>query len=149
MSRVWSIVAVLGLVLLPASAQDNGARSVTTTTTIWAGIYTDAQAAQGRKFYPAACADCHGYELEGDPGQGFPALAAPSFMVEWDGQTMADLVRHIHTSPHDNPGDMDAQTAVLLAAYILNRNGVPAGQTPLSPDAKEEAKIRFTRDRPR
>ena len=42
---------------------------------------------------------------------------------------MADLVRHIHTSPHDNPGDMDRDTAVALAAFILNRNGAPSGKS--------------------
>ena len=67
-------------------------------------------------------------------------------MVDWDGQTMADLVRHIHTGLSDKPGDMDAPTAVVLAAFILNQNGVPSGKTPLSTDAREQAKILFTKD---
>jgi mono/diheme cytochrome c family protein len=149
MSRSSLVLAAIALAAAPALAQDNAARAnfvIPTTTNIWAGIYTDGQAAQGHTFYAAACSECHGEQLEGDPDQGFPALAAPGFMVEWDGQTMADLVRHIHTSPHDNPGDMDRVTAVVLAAFILNRNGAPSGKTPLSTDAKEEAKILFTKD---
>jgi mono/diheme cytochrome c family protein len=147
MSRSSLVLAAIALAAALALAQDNAARAnfaILTSTNIWAGIYTDGQAAQGRTFYAAACSECHGGQLEGDPDQGFPALAAPGFMVEWDGQTMADLVRHIHTSPHDNPGDMDPLTAVALAAFILNQNGVPSGKTPLSTDAKEEAKILFT-----
>ena len=152
MSRSSLVLAALALAAAPALAQDNAVRAnfgIPTTTTIWAGIYTDGQAAQGQKFYAAACSECHGEQLEGDPDQGFPALAAPGFMVEWDGQTMADLVRHIHTSLHDNPGDMDPVTAVALAAFILNRNGVPSGKTALSIDAKEQAKILFTEDKPK
>ena len=152
MSRSSLVLAAMALAAAPALAQNNAAPAkfgILTTTTIWAGIYTDGQAAQGRRFYAAACSDCHGEQLEGDPGQGFPALAAPNFMVEWDGQTMADLVRHIHTAPNDNPGDIDRVTAVVLAAFILNRNGVPSGKTPLSTDAKEEAKILFTENKPK
>ena len=151
MSRSWLVLAALALAAAPALAQDNAAGTyygVRTTTTIWAGVYTNEQAAQGQKFYAAACTECHGKQLEGDPDQGFPALAAPSFMVEWDGQTMADLVRHIHTRINDNPGDMDPITAVALAAFILNRNGMPSGKTPLSTNAKEQAKILFTKDKP-
>ena len=146
------VLAALALTAASALAQDNAGRANSAaliTTNIWAGIYTDAQAAQGRKFYTAACSECHGEQLEGDLDQGFPALASPGFMVEWDGQTMADLVRHIHTSPHDNPGDMDRDLAVALAAFILNRNGAPSGKTPLSSDMKEEAKILFTKDKPK
>jgi mono/diheme cytochrome c family protein len=152
MSKSSVVLAAMALATAPALAQDNSAPAnlvILTTTNIWAGIYTDGQAAQGRKFYTAACSECHGEQLEGDLDQGFPALATPGFMIEWDGQTMADLVRHIHTSPHDNPGDMDRDTAVALAAFILNRNGAPSGKNPLSTDAKEEANILFTKDKPK
>ena len=44
---------------------------------------------------------------------------------------------------------MDRVTAVALAAFILNRNGAPSGKTPLSTDAKEEAKILFTEGKPK
>src|SRR5690242_2900660 len=152
MFRPWLVLAAFALASLPALAQGNlsHANSVMlTTTNIWAGVYTDEQAAQGHKFYTAACSECHGDQLEGDPGQGFPGLADAGFMVAWDGQSMADLVQHIHIAPNDKPGDMDQTTAVVLAAFILSRNGVPSGKTPLSTDAKEEAKILFTEVKPK
>jgi mono/diheme cytochrome c family protein len=144
MSRTLLVFAAISLAAPPALAQDNAtpANSIPTTS-IWAGVYTAQQAAQGQKFYAAACSECHGDQLEGDPGQGFPGLAGPTFMVEWDGQTMANLVRHIHTAPNDQPGDMDQTTAVALAAFILNKNGLPPGKIPLSTDEKVEAKILF------
>ena len=149
MSRFSLILAALAVIATPGLAQDNTARNgVAASTNIWAGVYTDAQAAQGQKFYKSACQDCHGEFLQGDPDQGSPGLGTPQFMVEWDGQTMADLVRHIHTLPNDAFGDMDPLTAVQLAAYILQHADVPSGKTPLSTDAKEQAKILFTQFKP-
>jgi mono/diheme cytochrome c family protein len=151
MSRFSLVLAALAVAAAPALAQDNATRAygIPTTTNIWAGVYTDEQAVQGARIYPSACSLCHGKQLEGVPDEGNPALASPGFMVEWDGQTMADLVRHIHIGPSDNSGGMDADTAVALAAFILNQNGVPSGKTPLSTDAKEEAKILFKEQKPK
>ena len=146
MPRFSLVLAALAVVAAPVRAQDNG---ISPTTTIWSGVYSEEQAAQGERLYETACGDCHGKELDGDPGQGFPALASPGFMVEWDRQTMADLVRHMHTRPNDNPGDMDPLTAVQMTAFILKRNGVPSGKTPLSTDVREEAKILFTQEKPK
>lgn len=150
MSPFSLVLAVLTVAAAPALAQENVARlyGVYITTNIWAGIYTDEQAAQGRKFYAAACSGCHGDQMQGDPGDGFPGLAGLKFMVAWDGQTMADLVHHIHAAPNGSPGDVGSRTAVELAAFILNQNGAPSGKIPLSTDEKEEAKILITDHKP-
>ena len=150
MSRFSLVLAALAVAIVPALAQENAGRlyGVLITTNIWTGVYTDQQSARGGAIYTAACSGCHGDHLEGDPGDGFPALANLSFMVAWDGQTVADLVHHIHVAPNDTPGDMDSVTAVELAAFILNRNGVPSGTVPLSTDEKEEARILFTDHKP-
>ena len=146
MARFSLVLMALALAAAPALAQGSG---ILTTTNIWAGIYTIEQAAQGQRFYAAACAECHGKQLEGVPDEGFPALASGGFMVEWDGQTVAALVRHMHTRPSDNPGDMDPDTAVALTAFVLNQNGVPSGKTALSTDPNEQAKILFTQAKPK
>ena len=144
-------VGGLAAAVVPVLAQDTASKSyngIPTTRNIWDGIYTEEQAAQGQAIYAGACGVCHGKQLEGVPDEGNPALAAASFMVEWDGQTMADLVRHIHVAPNDQPGDMDPLTGVALAAFILNQNNVPAGKVPLSTERAEEAKILFTERKP-
>ena len=149
-----TIVAATGFAaafLVPAMAQDTASKSyngIATSRNIWDGIYTDEQAAEGQTIYASGCSVCHGKQLEGVPDEGNPALAANSFMVEWDGQTMADLVRHIHAAPNDRPGDIDPLTGTALAAFILNQNHVPSGKTPLSTDRAEEAKILFTEQKP-
>lgn len=151
MSRFSLVLAVLAVAAAPALARENFARlyGVFITTDIWSGVYTDRQAAQGQKLYAAACSVCHGNQMQGDPDEGFPGLVGLKFLVAWNGQTMADLVRHIHTAPNDNPGDMDPRTAVALAAFILNRNGAPSGKIPLSTNVKQEAKILITDHKPR
>jgi cytochrome c5 len=151
MSKYLVVLAVLALAsatpLAPVMAQDTASKAyngIPTNKTIWEGVYTDEQAAAGQAIYASGCSVCHGKQLEGVPDEGNPALAAPSFMIEWDGQTMADLVRHLHAQPNDNPGDIDPVTGVQLAAFILNMNGVPAGKTPLSTERADQAKILFT-----
>ena len=154
MSRYLVVLAALSLMLVgaPVSAQDTASKAftgITTTRNIWDGIYTDEQAGEGQAIYVSGCSVCHGKQLEGVPDEGNPALAAASFMVEWDGQTMADLVRHIHAAPNDQPGDIDPVTGVALAAFILNQNGVPSGKTALSTDRADQAKILFTERKPK
>jgi|HubBroStandDraft_6_1064221.scaffolds.fasta_scaffold822524_2 hypothetical protein len=151
---MWKYLAVLALLavasatpLTPVLAQDTASKAyngIPTNKTIWDGIYTEDQAAAGQMIYASGCSVCHGKQLEGVPDEGNPALAAASFMIEWDGQTMADLVRHIHAAPNDQPGDIDPLTGVQLAAFILDMNGVPPGKTPLSTNRADEAKILFT-----
>jgi cytochrome c5 len=149
MSNYWLVaIVVVAISSAPAllHAQDTASKAyngIATNRNIWEGIYTDEQAAEGQAIYAGGCSVCHGKQLEGVPDEGNPALAAPSFMVEWDGQTMADLVRHIHAAPNDQPGDIDPLTGVALAAFILNQNGVPPGKTPLATDRAEQAKILF------
>jgi S-disulfanyl-L-cysteine oxidoreductase SoxD len=151
---MWKYLVVLALMALasatpltPVLAQDTASKAyngIAANKTIWDGVYTDEQAAAGQMIYASGCSVCHGKQLEGVPDEGNPALAAASFMIEWDGQTMADLVRHIHAAPNDQPGDIDPLTGVQLAAFILNQNGVPPGKTPLSTNRADEAKILFT-----
>ena len=151
---MWKYLAVLALLAVasatpqtPVLAQDTASKAyngIPTNKTIWDGIYTEDQAAAGQMIYASGCSVCHGKQLEGVPDEGNPALAAASFMIEWDGQTMADLVRHIHAAPNDQPGDIDPLTGVQLAAFILDMNGVPPGKTPLSTNRADEAKILFT-----
>ena len=70
-------------------------------------------------------------------------------MVEWDGQTMADLVRHIHTWPHDNPGDMDRDTRRGAGRLHPESERGAFRQDSAFTDMKEEAKILFTKDKPK
>lgn len=141
-------LVIPGALAQGANTSTAGYLGVRATANIWDGVYSDEQADKGALLYRTACSNCHGKQLEGVPDEGNPALASPGFMVEWDGLTLADLVAHVHVSPHSRPDDMDPLTAVALTAFILNQNGVPSGKTALSTEKSEQGKIAFTQFKP-
>lgn len=151
----WLALALPAMLAAPGllHAQTGGLtlfdRGIEATRSIWDGVYTDAQAARGEKIYRKQCAECHLDFLEGDPSEGPPPLAGDHFMVDWDGLSVADLTRHIHTQPNDDPSDMETDTATDLAAFILQYNKVPSGKSELPADRLVQAQIRMTPRDPR
>jgi mono/diheme cytochrome c family protein len=124
------LIAATGMVLAQAGPS------------IWDGVYTAAQADRGKEAYGQNCARCHGGALEGN--DEIPALAAAHLMVDFDGQTVGDLVQRIQTTmPMDNPGTLNAQTVADIAAFILKSNNLPAGQTEIPADPSAQHTLRF------
>jgi len=116
-------------------------------TTTEEGVYTDAQAKQGKNVYSQNCASCHLDDLSGS-GQALP-LAGDSFMQSWEGQTVDDLYEVIHdTMPQDKPGTLTPDQAVQVISYILQFNKFPAGQTALPTDPAAMKTIVITTKKP-
>ena len=91
--------------------------------------YTPAQAAAGRLAYDAACAVCHGPNLDDGP-LGAP-LKGVAFIDKYGGQSAAVLFDTLRTTmPTANPGSLDAETYAALTAFILGENDVVAGEAP-------------------
>ncbi|HWF64419.1 MAG TPA: cytochrome c [Rhizomicrobium sp.] len=117
------------------------------TKSIWDGAYTTAQAARGKTAYANNCSRCHGSSLEGN--DEIPALASAHLMVDFDGQTVGDLVHRIQsTMPMDNPGTLNMATVTDIAAFILQSNGAPAGNTELPADPSAQTLVRFEAAKP-
>ena len=117
------------------------------TRSIWDGAYTTAQAARGKTAYSQNCARCHGSALEGN--DEIPALNGAHLMVDFDGQTAGDLVHRIQTTmPMDNPGSLNAATVADIAAYILQTNGLPAGNAELPADPSAQSLFHFDAVKP-
>jgi mono/diheme cytochrome c family protein len=113
----------------------------TAPRSIWDGVYTGEQAKRGEDFYPDGCSRCHGDELEGDEA---PALRSEEFLRDWKGLTLGDLFARVKNAmPGDNPGTLTAAQTVDVIAYILSRNHVPAGRTPITTDAQQLRQIRM------
>ena len=141
-------VAASGLFVLTAQKPDPPA------------VFTAAQAEAGRKAFQdkggtsanpeAACAYCHTVALtgrNGDPGElpplsslnpalqkniegmgGIvPPLAGEKFMRVWGAKTTQDLVERIKIA-----AGPDQDTALNLAAYILQFNGAKSGEQALT-----------------
>ena len=96
------------------------------------GAYTPAQAEAGRAAYLQQCAGCHQPDLRGSGDA--PALTGPDFRAKWGPQAVNDLFTHIvrKTMPPTNPGSLGERGTLEVTAYLLQINGAPAGQQPLT-----------------
>ncbi len=112
------------IVLLPAAAGTTAAAQSAN------GLYTAAQAAAGRVVYEQACARCHQANLQGSFEA--PPLAGESFLRFWGELRTRDLHDRISSSmPPDEPALAD-EAYVDVVAYLLQANGAPAGDVPLT-----------------
>jgi S-disulfanyl-L-cysteine oxidoreductase SoxD len=137
-------VVLAGSALIGASS---AVIAQSSTRSIWDGAYTTAQADRGKAAYGQNCARCHGSALEGN--DEIPALAGSHLMVDFDGQTAGDLVHRIQsTMPMDNPGSLNAATTADIAAYILQSNGLPAGNAELPADPSAQSLFHFDAVKP-
>ena len=115
--------AVLGFAGGAADAQE-------TSSSVWDGVYTDAQSARGRAAYAEHCTLCHGTSL-GGVGEA-PALTGARFISDFDGLTLGALFDRIRTTmPLDKPASLQRADYVDILAFMLQFNGFPAGPNEL------------------
>ncbi len=96
--------------------------------------FTHAQAEAGKQAYAENCASCHGDALEGV--RYGPPLKGGAFAEQWSGKPILDLYEYTSTKmPEENPGALAPDVYAATLAYILQQNGVLAGQQPLTATA--------------
>lgn len=101
--------------------------------TIYAGVYTEAQAARGQMIQETECMICH---TVADWGGG-------RLLTSYTGQSLAGLIEHIRsTMPLDGPGRLEYNEYVDIAARILQINRIPPGNTELPADYDALSRIR-------
>jgi len=104
-----------------------------------AAMYTAAQASAGAKAYAKDCSSCHGAKLE---GVSAPALRGGASGLK--GFTVATGFTFVSTQmPAGNPGALSSAEYVNIVAYILSRNGHPAGSVALTAAAAKKSKVQF------
>ena len=110
------------------------------TISAFSGIYSDPQAARGKAAYDAACAHCHGTNLQGE--QLGPALNGQSFTARWTNQSLDQMLQVIRqTMPKEAPDSLGTQTYVDIISYMLKVNGGRPGATELPPDQSRLSQI--------
>jgi mono/diheme cytochrome c family protein len=96
--------------------------------------YTAAQAQEGEQSYQTACETCHLSDMRGSGDA--PPLAGPSFARRWNGRPFAELPRFMREHmPRTIPGVLNDRTYLAVAAYVLAKNGVTTGESPLTFEA--------------
>jgi mono/diheme cytochrome c family protein len=122
MQRTVGVLAVLGFVGAVAYAVV-GAQAQAS-----AGVYTDEQATRGQAMYLETCAVCHGDDLEGYAPN--PPLSGQFFVGGWEGKMLWELFdKTIASMPATAPGTLTPEQTADIMAYVLKRNGYPAGTT--------------------
>jgi mono/diheme cytochrome c family protein len=119
MKRTGALVAALALLslgaALPAFAQTD--ERVTTLD----GVYTEEQALRGAQVTEDVCRECHDDEE-----------FVGAFIRSWAGASVAALYDDIYSlMPEDQPGSLPPQQYADVIAYILQLNGLPAGEVEL------------------
>lgn len=100
------------------------------------GPFTKQQAEDGHVKFNNHCAQCHRPDLTGALG---PSLVNDAFKQKWAGRPVADLRGWIHANmPQNAPGSLPDDQLDPIVAWILLKNGVPPGDTPLSKDVAGE-----------
>ena len=114
-----------------------------TTRTVWDGVYTTGQAERGRASYLQSCVSCHRDDLRGD--NTAPSLVGESFTFLWGDMSVGELSARIQkVMPPDRPGGLTPQTYADIIAFILQKNGFPAGDVELGIDPEALQQIRIT-----
>jgi mono/diheme cytochrome c family protein len=93
------------------------------------GWYTQDQATRGHQLFNNYCAQCHMPDLTGAAG---PALVGGPFLQKWGNKPLSDLFSFEHSKmPATNPGSVPDAVMWNITAYILQKNGLPAGTVAL------------------
>jgi mono/diheme cytochrome c family protein len=96
-------------------------------------IYTLAQATAGADVFSKNCAVCHGAALQGIAG---PTLLGQSFASAGNNDTVGGIFGEIaEQMPAGAPGSLTHDQYTQVMAFILAKNGYPAGPTALDYNA--------------
>ncbi len=115
--------------------------------TAWNGVYTEAQAKRGETAYAQFCAKCHGPDLVG--ADVAPPLAGVEFQSGWNDLTVGDLFERLRiTMPADKPGTVSRQDNADLVAFLLAKNGFPAGDAELPTQTETMKTIKILTQKP-
>lgn len=107
------------------------------TSTLLDGVFSKAQVQRGKTAYLRSCQGCHSSNLQGEGIE--PPLIGDLFIDAWREDKLFSLYDYVATRmPKEgrktSPGSLTEQQYLDIVAYILDRNGFPAG----TPELKSE-----------
>ncbi len=111
--------------------------------------FTTEQAARGALVYKNHCAGCHQPDLRGG-GFAVP-LAGKGVLAQWEARklTVDDLFYVVRaTMPPGGFGSLTTEQQLDVVAYLLQQNGLQAGDRPLTSDATYLASLELTTGAP-
>lgn len=129
-ARAATILIVLTFTIgAPAVAENPPAQ-----TTIWDGVFDQAQLDAGRAAYAENCVSCHAGTARGGPGG--PPLVGHVLNRKHEGASLAGYYEYMATAmPPGRAGSLSRQTYADILAFILSRHGAKPGEGRLTDDA--------------
>ncbi len=110
----------------PAPGNDAAAATDPAPDAPPAGIFTADQSERGRVTFDEVCSECHTTN----------EFRGRSFQSNWGRRTVYSFFRTVRsTMPDDNPGGLEEQVYLDVAAYILSINGHDPGAAELTADS--------------
>ena len=147
MTRILAVgsAALVAAVVWSASAEP--ALRAQARRTTWDGVYNQTQATRGQALYEAHCGRCHNVDLTGVDYT--PALTNAPFQANYDTLPVGTLFERFRvTMPLNLENTLSRQTYLDIVAYVLSRNGFPAGDKELPSDLGDLNQITFLATKP-
>ena len=95
--------------------------------------FTSDQVNRGNDLYVQHCVICHGTQL--DNGQFATPIKGFFFENKWGGKTLGELARYTwEEMPQGNGKFLRTQEYIAVISFILSKNGIEAGEVPMSED---------------
>ena len=142
LSLVLSTTACAGAAV-PESTSAGPPAASSAPPSVWDGVYAATQAERGAAQYAEACSSCHAEDLRGDSNA--PSLVGVSFLFVWEGRPLEELFTTVRTRmPTNAPNSLPESTYLDIVAFILERNGYPAGAGAMGADPAVLGRITIT-----
>jgi len=142
-----AIFLVSTLYFASAAVHTEHAAQEPASRTVWNGVYSEAQSKRGETAYSQYCAKCHGPDLSG--ADVAPPLTGVEFNSAWNDLTVGELFERLRvTMPADKPGSVSAQDNADIVAFLLSKNGFPAGEAELPPQLEILKTIKIVTQKP-
>jgi mono/diheme cytochrome c family protein len=106
-------------------------------------LYTEDQATKGELAYYQNCSMCHGPKLDGqEGGYSGPALVGKDFADPSYDFHVSDIFNFVAKQmPAATPGSLPHDVDVQIMAFILKKNGYPAGDKELVYEEAEKSRV--------
>ncbi len=131
-SRLLFFVAWMAACASAAPAVSTAGPSVAAETV--AAVFTAEQATRGQRVFTTVCAVCHGRN----------EFTGPIFALTWMAEPVGHLFQHISTAmPQDRPGSLSPEEYAAIVAYLLQLNGLTAGDQELPADEELLSRMRW------
>ena len=124
------LTAAAAFLFVVVAVADPGSQAP--SPTVWDGVFAPVQAERGEATFLQYCAGCHGAALTGGEG---PPLAGEAFWDRWGQRSLGDMLTYMSTNMPYELGALPAVQYLDLAAFVLQENGMPAGEADLTAES--------------